>query len=58
MLTLGLTTVAEGVEAPDDYRLLQRLGCDQVQGYLFAPAMPAEALLPWLRSRHCAAMPA
>ncbi len=55
---LGLTTVAEGVEAPDDYRLLQRLGCDLVQGYLFAPAMPADALLPWLKSRHYAAMPA
>ncbi|MDB4976442.1 MAG: hypothetical protein JWN48_4783 [Myxococcaceae bacterium] len=48
---LGLTTVAEGVEQADDYALLEELGCDLVQGWLFAPAMPSDALLPWIDSR-------
>jgi diguanylate cyclase (GGDEF)-like protein len=34
---LGMTVVAEGVEQPDDLALLRLLGCDQVQGYIFAP---------------------
>jgi len=55
---LGLTTVAEGVERKDDYALLQKLGCDLVQGWLFAPAMPAEALLPWIEARRLPAIPA
>lgn len=45
---LGLTTVAEGVEQIEDYQLLEQLGCDLVQGFLFAPAMSGEALLPWI----------
>ncbi|MDB4984920.1 MAG: hypothetical protein JWN04_98, partial [Myxococcaceae bacterium] len=48
---LGLSTVAEGVELPEDYLLLEELGCDLAQGWLFAPAMPGEALLPWIDSR-------
>ncbi|MDB4985561.1 MAG: hypothetical protein JWN04_739, partial [Myxococcaceae bacterium] len=35
---LGLSTVAEGVELPEDYLLLEELGCDLAQGWLFAPA--------------------
>ena len=31
---LGLTTVAEGIERPQQHRLLVRLGCDLGQGYL------------------------
>jgi EAL domain-containing protein (putative c-di-GMP-specific phosphodiesterase class I) len=55
---LGLATVAEGVERADDYQLLETLGCDLAQGWLFAPAMPGEALLPWIEARHAAAVPA
>ena len=40
---LGLTTIAEGVEAPDQLALLEDLGCDSVQGYLFAKPMPSQA---------------
>ena len=32
---LGATTVAEGIEQPDEYAVLQELGCDRAQGYLF-----------------------
>jgi EAL domain-containing protein (putative c-di-GMP-specific phosphodiesterase class I) len=42
---LGMTVVAEGVEQPDDLALLRLIGCDQVQGYIFAHPQPeAEAL--------------
>ena len=38
---LGLTSVAEGVERPEQLTALAALGCDHVQGYLFARPMPA-----------------
>ncbi|MGL4727809.1 MAG: putative bifunctional diguanylate cyclase/phosphodiesterase, partial [Bosea sp. (in: a-proteobacteria)] len=42
---LGMTVVAEGVERAEDLELVQKLDCDQVQGYYFArPTRPAEAL--------------
>ena len=39
--TLGLHTVAEGVEDASQVPELRRLGCQIVQGYLFARPMPA-----------------
>jgi diguanylate cyclase (GGDEF)-like protein len=56
---LGMTVVAEGVEQPDDLALLRLLGCDQVQGYIFAHPRPeAEALafagMPETRLRNVA----
>ena len=39
---LGLTWIAEGVEQDDQLALLDELGCDSVQGYLFAQPMPSE----------------
>jgi diguanylate cyclase (GGDEF)-like protein len=38
------TTLAEGVETAAQRDLLRQLGCQQMQGYLFSPALPAEAL--------------
>jgi diguanylate cyclase (GGDEF)-like protein/PAS domain S-box-containing protein len=46
---LGLSVVAEGVESEDAFRSLRALGCDQVQGYWFGPAMTGDELLSWLR---------
>ena len=46
--SLGLSTVAEGVETEDVARLLRELGCDIGQGWLFGRPVPAggiEALL-------------
>lgn len=41
---LGYTTVAEGVESMEQRQVLTELGCDQLQGYLFAEPLAAEAL--------------
>jgi EAL domain-containing protein (putative c-di-GMP-specific phosphodiesterase class I) len=38
-----MTSVAEGVETPDQYDVLGELGCDAIQGYLFARPQPALA---------------
>jgi EAL domain-containing protein (putative c-di-GMP-specific phosphodiesterase class I) len=38
--SLGLVTLAEGIETQDQLEFLRGLGCLQGQGYLFSPAMP------------------
>jgi EAL domain-containing protein (putative c-di-GMP-specific phosphodiesterase class I) len=38
--SLGLTTVAEGVEQADQVNALRRAGCDLMQGYVLARALP------------------
>ena len=40
--TLRKEVVAEGVEREDQYRFLEQLGCDKVQGFLFAQALSAD----------------
>jgi diguanylate cyclase (GGDEF)-like protein len=44
---LGLHVVAEGVESPRQHQILVEMGCDELQGYLFARPMSARALLQW-----------
>ncbi|QDQ27095.1 EAL domain-containing protein [Chitinimonas arctica] len=44
---LGLKVVAEGVEDHATVALLRAMGCDQVQGYVFAKPMPAEDFIRW-----------
>ena len=44
---LGLKVVAEGVESVRQHQILAELGCDELQGYLFAKPMSARALLLW-----------
>jgi diguanylate cyclase (GGDEF)-like protein/PAS domain S-box-containing protein len=43
--SLGLKTVAEGIETEAVYRRLVALHCDQIQGYLLGRPVPAEELL-------------
>ena len=45
---LNLTSVAEGVETVGQADWLTKAGCDAAQGYLFAPPMPPDQLLPML----------
>jgi EAL domain-containing protein (putative c-di-GMP-specific phosphodiesterase class I) len=49
---MDMAVVVEGVETEEQFALLERLGCRQVQGYLLAKPLPAaEArellLIPW-----------
>jgi EAL domain-containing protein (putative c-di-GMP-specific phosphodiesterase class I) len=44
---LGLKVVAEGVENERQRDILIGMGCDELQGYLFAKPMSARALLLW-----------
>ena len=47
---LELVSVAEGVETLEDWHLLQELGCTVGQGWLIAPAMPADELPAWRKA--------
>ncbi len=38
-------TVAEGVEEPEQFQLLRDMGCDLIQGFLFAPPLNEQMLL-------------
>ena len=49
--SLKLTLVAEGVETQAQQRFLAGLGCDVLQGYLFAEPMAPEAFAAWMSSR-------
>jgi diguanylate cyclase (GGDEF)-like protein len=51
---LGMKVLAEGVETNEQRVLLRLAGCDEMQGYLFAKACPAEAIDKIL-ARHAAA---
>lgn len=44
---LGLKVVAEGVEDQPTVDVLKRMGCDQIQGYVFAKPMPVDAFNAW-----------
>ena len=44
---LGLSATAEGVETPEQLRLLRELGCDVAQGYLIAAPLDPDELIEW-----------
>jgi predicted signal transduction protein with EAL and GGDEF domain len=46
-----MTTTAEGVETQAQLDMLRKLGCTEMQGYLFSPAKPAAEIVRLLRSR-------
>ncbi len=48
--SLGLRTVAEGVETSAQLEFLVAQGCDEVQGYYYCKPLPAERLWAYLRS--------
>jgi diguanylate cyclase (GGDEF)-like protein len=48
--SFGLSVVAEGAEQEEQVQFLRQHGCTSVQGWYFAPAMPAEELASLLAS--------
>jgi diguanylate cyclase (GGDEF)-like protein len=49
--SLGMNTVAEGVETREQAELLAALDCDKAQGYFYARPMPADDATAWLQAQ-------
>jgi len=49
--TLRLVVVAEGVENKEQLAFLRKHRCDEMQGFLFSPAVTAEKFLELLDRR-------
>lgn len=48
--TLGLQTIAEGVETPQQADFLRRRGCTIAQGFLYSPGLPQAEFIELLRN--------
>ena len=48
--SLSLGVVAEGIEQPAEMAVLERMQCNEGQGYLFAKPMPATDLFAWAQA--------
>ncbi|MTI69722.1 MAG: EAL domain-containing protein [Firmicutes bacterium] len=42
--SLGKNVVAEGVETKEQLEMLKEFGCNQIQGYIYAPPLPLEEI--------------
>ena len=49
--SLGLVSVAEGVETPEAWACLEAFGCDEAQGYYVSRPLPAADIEAWLSAR-------
>jgi diguanylate cyclase (GGDEF)-like protein/PAS domain S-box-containing protein len=50
--SLNLSVIAEGVETMDELESLLTLGCSEMQGFLFARALPEEDFFEFVRSHN------
>nr|WP_315235671.1 bifunctional diguanylate cyclase/phosphodiesterase [uncultured Albidiferax sp.] len=48
--SLGMATVAEGIETPAQAAVVRELLCDKGQGYIFSRPRTADGLVQWLRT--------
>jgi len=48
--SLGLKTIAEGVETQEQATVLKTLGCDEVQGFLYGKPMKSDELFDFLQN--------
>ena len=56
--TLGLETLAEGIEECEQYSQLEREHCDSGQGYLYARPLDVDSVQTFLAARQSHAVPA
>ncbi len=49
--SLGMSTVAEGVETAEQRLYLSKQNCDEAQGYFFAKPLPKDEILRWHEAR-------
>lgn len=54
--SLDLRVIAEGVETDGQFQHLEIQGCDEIQGYLYSPAVPANAIVELFHA-HIQALP-
>lgn len=50
--SLGLDTIAEGVETEEQRDLLTQIGCTNFQGHFYAQPMPIEEFLEWIKTQN------
>jgi diguanylate cyclase (GGDEF)-like protein len=48
---LNIDVAAEGIETEFQKELLDTLGCERLQGYLFSKPMPPEKVIEWLKEQ-------
>jgi diguanylate cyclase (GGDEF)-like protein/PAS domain S-box-containing protein len=48
---MGIRSIAEGVDRPEQLAFLKARGCDEFQGFLLSEALPAAAMAEWLSAR-------
>jgi len=51
--SLGIRSVAEGVERAEELETLRELGCEEVQGFLYCVPLEADEVPAFLRDRRC-----
>ncbi len=49
--SLGLTTIAEGVEKEEQLSFLRENGCDLIQGYYFSRPLPVDEVQSFLEKQ-------
>jgi EAL domain-containing protein (putative c-di-GMP-specific phosphodiesterase class I) len=49
--TLGMKTVAEGIETGAQADIMTALRCTTGQGYLYSPPLERDALVQWIEAR-------
>jgi EAL domain-containing protein (putative c-di-GMP-specific phosphodiesterase class I) len=55
--SLGMSTTAEGIETQEQLEAVREQGCNEVQGFLFSPPLPASGVSALLGNAEAAERP-